>query len=982
MPRKRKVVPKSVIPDSELNVDRNEVKKYLYRIQSDEAYHKTYAKELRQLYERMDHNDFTTIFIVCLKQLMQSEINQFTNTGLKFMAEFVSTFQAEDMHPLFDSIFVWIFKTVSPNATIRLRLCEFVNQMLNSLPDDGDIEEFHCNEILSYMLDRLKDISPLVRVQAIKALCRLQNKDDPNDEVIQIFQFHMECDPAPLVRQAVVSSIARSKRTIPFILERLQDVDVRVRRTVLAHMSNYSLNKCTVDQRLTLLERGLSDSSETVRMVAVKYMLPQWLALCDNDFIAFLTDLKLYRNELEMSRFRNVTRMALLAIFRSQDPLNLIKVLPLTETNDETDNSDHCCVELDQLTPELSVFWVTLIEFFQSDITYCDHLERILPDLPTICENIAGFNAQTKRSHDKLSSQCIFLSLIEVLQMIDFSDQTGRESVKNTIVYLLMQSVTCDENLTKSLITICEKLIPSSNSRLQFYVEIVRNILHPIDLDGTFSSWKLDSNTETDVKSLTVKLDELRERQTKLLETNECEKLSAAEEEMGLVKEQLLFLIAPFSTEAKMISNFERITSDNLLRGLKFIFHGVCSKTVTHLNPSMYQLYENIISGRLESDNMEVRDWALKCTATFGLLCSKIAKHAYHAFCKQLFCHQVKCIWITCIRAIFQLIDRYGFEFFDKNDNSQSPAALANRLFLDVRPMADQSLDDKLDISSPNDEHVSATDILLLFNRYLDSSQDVDITCELVDGFCMLIVRGRFFDISIMAKLIVMFFNADNEPIVIQILSVFFETLVQHKKLKYFQLSIREVLSAIQGDETSNETSLRSVLRFLLQAMMNEKREISADTVATLLAWMDDQPTDSRSLNVISKEIVSLKPLVKDEEARWKLIELIDNLVDQRITKESERNLKSFRKNVEKLNCTESIIEFSSTRPADGVEEDETLSNPDDDDCASDLEASPNVKCNEITQVVENYNEIDRRDSVDIPSVRNDKKRKCHKKVR
>lgn len=41
---------------------------------------------------------------------MQGDFNQFNNIGLKFMAEFVSSFQAEDMHPLFDSIFQWIFK--------------------------------------------------------------------------------------------------------------------------------------------------------------------------------------------------------------------------------------------------------------------------------------------------------------------------------------------------------------------------------------------------------------------------------------------------------------------------------------------------------------------------------------------------------------------------------------------------------------------------------------------------------------------------------------------------------------------------------------------------------------------------------------------------------------------------------------------------------------------------------------------------------
>ena len=83
----------------------------------------------------------------------------------------------------------------------------------------------------------------------------------------QIFVFHLGYDPCPLVRQAVISSIARSEYTIPFIIERLWDVDVRVRRSVLAHMSNFSFNKCTVEQRLQLIEQGLDDSSDTVRKV-------------------------------------------------------------------------------------------------------------------------------------------------------------------------------------------------------------------------------------------------------------------------------------------------------------------------------------------------------------------------------------------------------------------------------------------------------------------------------------------------------------------------------------------------------------------------------------------------------------------------------------------------------------------------------------------------------------------------------------------
>lgn len=58
---------------------------------------------------QMEHDDFTSTFILCLKQLMQGDSNQYNNLGLRFMATFVTSFQAEDMHPLFDSIFEWIF---------------------------------------------------------------------------------------------------------------------------------------------------------------------------------------------------------------------------------------------------------------------------------------------------------------------------------------------------------------------------------------------------------------------------------------------------------------------------------------------------------------------------------------------------------------------------------------------------------------------------------------------------------------------------------------------------------------------------------------------------------------------------------------------------------------------------------------------------------------------------------------------------------
>lgn len=83
---------------------------------------------------------------------------------------------------------------------------------------------------------------------------------------------------------------------------------------------------------------------------------------------------------------------------------------------------------------------------------------------------------------------------------------------------------------------------------------------------------------------------------------------------------------------------------------LKIISFSILLNNRTHL--------QDIIRVRVQSTNMELRNWALKCTATFSLLYSQLANDAYHIFSKQFFSHEFTVIWTTSIEAMFQLIDR------------------------------------------------------------------------------------------------------------------------------------------------------------------------------------------------------------------------------------------------------------------------------------------------------------------------------------
>ena len=113
----------------------------------------------------------------------------------------------------------------------------------------------------------------MVREQAIYALQRLQIPEDPNDRIVKLYQFHLSSDPSYQVRKAVVSSIGRNFNTIPSIMERLWDSDERVRRHAYFQMSSYPVKTYKVAQRLTFLEQGLQDHSESVKKVIVALIL-------------------------------------------------------------------------------------------------------------------------------------------------------------------------------------------------------------------------------------------------------------------------------------------------------------------------------------------------------------------------------------------------------------------------------------------------------------------------------------------------------------------------------------------------------------------------------------------------------------------------------------------------------------------------------------------------------------------------------------
>ena len=188
---------------------------------------------------------------------------------------------------------------------------------MTSFSQKAELDETIIEKITERMLYFMRDTSPIVRSQAIVALQRLQDPENVNeDPVTKAYVHHMEADPAVKVRQSVITAIAKKNYNIPNILERLHDVDDKVRRHTYLQMSSYSVRSYKIVDRIAILNAGLNDRSELVRKAVTNVLLSNWIGVYEFDYAEFIRAIKLDSTEKDLVKFRTLAEMALSEIFK------------------------------------------------------------------------------------------------------------------------------------------------------------------------------------------------------------------------------------------------------------------------------------------------------------------------------------------------------------------------------------------------------------------------------------------------------------------------------------------------------------------------------------------------------------------------------------------------------------------------------------------------------------------------------------------
>lgn len=344
------------------------------------------------------------------------------------------------------------------------------------------------------------------------------------------------------------------------------------------------------------------------------------------------------------------------------------------------------CIPFEKLTVELAVLWLAIVEFIQQTDTNDDEedqLQHVICELSIFCEYLSKYISYIKESATEDSdswnaqeNQYKLHILIEILMKFDLGDEIGRQNL-NSFVSKVLSTQILGENVVQKLVNCVENLIPDSNARLQYFIDIIRSIIEPsssIDVSDPSITALLDSIKDPEIilkiNQQKLRIMELREQENEYTKNKDYGNLERTTEEINTWNEDFLNIInayisadsqhAEINTSVLTSLNSKKVSKELILHCLEICFFTVCSKCTVSLTPNMFKLYGDFVQRHLKSQHMEIRDRALKCGIAFSMLYQPLAKEVHEELYQQFVRHHQPRLWTTAVNGICEMFDRYG----------------------------------------------------------------------------------------------------------------------------------------------------------------------------------------------------------------------------------------------------------------------------------------------------------------------------------
>ncbi|XP_077157565.1 condensin complex subunit 3 [Paroedura picta] len=738
------------------------IKEAFEQAQKPHQSHGKLVMSLKQTYNKLqDKIHFHEEFVHYLKYVLiiykrEPAAEQVINFVAKFLVCFYESEKdaVEDEEEVENSLLNYLFNFLlechnANSKGVRFRVCQLINKLLGSLPENAQIEDELFDKINSAMLVRVKDRVPNVRIQAVLALSRLQDPKDSDCPVVNVYCSLIENDSNSEVRRAVLSCIGPSAKTLPRIVGRTMDVKEAVRKLAYQVLAEkVHMKALTIAQRVRLLQQGLNDRSDSVKEVVQKRLLQAWLRLAEGDALELL-------HRLDVESCPEVGLSALNAMFSLSPCGDLIQKF--------SDLSERKVIPAEKLIAENALFWRALCEYLKSKGEEGEEfLEHLLPEPAVYADYVLSYlqNLPVLSQEEKENMTCIehlmtkeFIGrqLILMIGCMDTTEEGGRKRLLAVLQEILMLPTT-----SASLVPpVTEKLLgilKDDDRRIQIVAETiseVREALVTVDQPVDASAIR---KQQLRLAELKVKLMEAKDELEQCVAVQDFSQASLLKQrilELENAKSDLLKEAEEPQTQEIMV---EKDDPETLLKCL-----AMCNELLKQLSlskglgPTMDGITESLVIPGITNIHPAVRNMAVLCLGSCGLQSKDFARQHLPLLLQILQIDEMK-VKLSALKALFDQLMMFGIEPFKAKKGGESHCG-----------NEEEENGMRAEVTTESEEETDPThNLLQLLSGFLDSEVS-ELRTEAAEGLAKLMFSGRLISARLLSRLVLLWYNPVTE---------------------------------------------------------------------------------------------------------------------------------------------------------------------------------------------------------------------------
>ncbi|KAJ1674476.1 chromosome condensation complex Condensin, subunit G, partial [Spiromyces aspiralis] len=339
---------------------------------------------------------------------------------------------------------------------VRLRCCQLVAMTVTCL---GEMDEELYLELVSKLSERVRDKEANIRVQAAVSLSKLQGSegDDEARRVTKRLLLLLHHDASAEVRRAVLLNIVKSNVTLPYILERVRDVDAINRKYLfLRVLPTIDFRALSIEYRERILSAGINDRDPGVRRACVQLLGESWLQTVDQNLLELIESLDVVDSPIADD--------AIKALF------NMYPEIP--------ENMDFVEEIWNNLTPETSFLIRVTLEYFAGKGDESNKLDEMLPEVLKLANYLSSFVKKLEDEDDEEllpDHEYVIRQLLMVTRLSDFPDELGRRHML-TLMRQMLVLPEISESSIEIITDILKKLAINERDFTSMMAEVVSDI--------------------------------------------------------------------------------------------------------------------------------------------------------------------------------------------------------------------------------------------------------------------------------------------------------------------------------------------------------------------------------------------------------------------------------------------------------------------------------------------------------------------------